>query len=723
MMNPARQAALNNPRLRPPAAPAAPSKKKLNKTERKQLEEEEREAKWLQHRAQFRASQPPLPPSNPAFLPLSSRPPPPTSVPPPANGKHLSEEQHLSLHHYLSYPPNSLPPPSDSFLSLLHAEMAAFTLSVAITAEERAAKEAVVGRIRAALTPLWGNEADVVPFGSFCTDLSLPHSDVDVSLRLPDSTAATVAGDLRDVQTAITCQPFERLPTFQLVGRARVPILRYVDEDRGVKVDMCVNQADGPAAVAVMRGYLARHPLLRPLVLVLKALLRRIGLSEVYTGGINSYILQLMAVFFLQVYEMAEGGPPSPDAPQLGRLLCSFLDFYGNRFDYVNYGCQLGRLPSEEQPEPAGCAYFSKLDRGWVDVGKPGLLSIEDPCDASHDCGAGSFGVGRVQRCFSLAHERLCLMSAEWEHTGKVTPVVAPSSATAEQGGDDAEEEEESEEDEEDDERLSVLERKAREDERRMVVGPVLRVLFTRQLYVHQVLIDHEERAKAAKGGPKPLPSEPKALKKALKRKRRREDGATLPPSDDERDGTRTRKLTKKEKKRLKRERKQQQEALTRATAEQPEQEREESKEEKKRRKKERGAQLTNGNHQEDDGKEGKQKKEGKRKRENGGDPDPVEQAGEEAEKKTEVRSAAEDVEQPHDQPQLGGGVEEQTKDKKKRKRAQQEDDSPEKSETSVAVAHTGTTTTSVELKGSKKKHKRRHAAAETNGRAVAIDA
>ena len=603
-MNPARQAALSQ--RPPPSTSSLPSSsnpsKKLSKYERKVQEEEELENRWLQHRAQRQSTHPSAPTAYlpPAYVPPEIRPPP--TVPTPAPGaRHLSEPQALSLYQLLSHPPLSLPPPSPAFLSHLAREVSAFTASVSITPDERVLKQSVLDRLLSALLPLWP-DAQLAPFGSYCTGLSLPHSDVDITLRLPGSTPQSTPNDLRDVQTAITCLPFTRLPAFQLVGRARVPILRYVDEDRGVKVDMCVNQEDGVKAVDVIRSYLTAYPALRPLTLTLKLMLKRVGLSEVYTGGVNSYVLTLMAVFFLQVYEMAEGGVGGAgDEAELGKLLYSMLDFYGNRFDYVHYGIQLGQVggegaEGEGEGERRKCGYYGKLERGWVDVDKPWLLSVEDPNDPARDSAAGCFGMARVQRVFSLAHERLCMMGVEWEKTGRITGVsgesleLAANTEAAEAGEEDPEEarkrrkkekkekkrkereeakEQEVETKEEvveeptaaaEESSLSPMELRAQEDAKRMQVGPILSVLFARGLYVTQVLIDEEERKAAEKTAKKAEPMDAKALKKARKKERRRLAGRVVPDSDDEKERTTPKKLTKKEKKAKKREKKEQKE-------------------------------------------------------------------------------------------------------------------------------------------------------------------
>ena len=492
-MNPARQRALSQPPPPTRESSTAGKRQKLSKYERKLAEDEEREAKWEQYRAQKRVESGQLLPQ-PGSFPLF-RPPLPPAKPASsgaANGSSgsqwLSEGEKLALYRSLSYAPGLVPPPSAAFLSLLGREIADFEQSVALSDDERRRKSEVLQRVRDALQPLWPT-VDVQPFGSFPLDLSLPHSDVDAVLVI--DTKRDVAAELRDVQTVLTCMKHDSMPTFKLIARARVPILRYTDRDRNVKVDLCINATDGVRAVAAMRRYMQHHTEMRPLVLCLKLLMRRAGVSEVYSGGVNSYILQLMVIFFLQMYNMAADEPPKPqneqqhphgeldnegktrtartkkrkhgqqsveagslsEAPsqesqesqisaavsvsgnessgRLGMLLYSFLDFYGHRFDYVNYGVQLGLPPSDELPSGSSCQYYSKLERGRLSAENPFLLSVEDPLESTRDCGAASFGILRVQRCMQLAQERIALMAAEWQHTGNINPTAASSQPTA----------------------------------------------------------------------------------------------------------------------------------------------------------------------------------------------------------------------------------------------------------------------------------------------------
>lgn len=50
-----------------------------------------------------------------------------------------------------------------------------------------------------------------------------------------------------------------------------------------------------------VRGYMARYPNVRPLVLVLKGLLQQKECNDVATGGLGSFALTCMVIVHLQV--------------------------------------------------------------------------------------------------------------------------------------------------------------------------------------------------------------------------------------------------------------------------------------------------------------------------------------------------------------------------------------------------------------------------------------
>jgi hypothetical protein len=69
-------------------------------------------------------------------------------------------------------------------------------------------------------------------------------------------------------------------------------------------VDLSLGVENGAAAVSFMTRQVRALPPLRPLVLVIKAMLKEAGLNEVFTGGLSSYSLVNMVVAHLQAESM-----------------------------------------------------------------------------------------------------------------------------------------------------------------------------------------------------------------------------------------------------------------------------------------------------------------------------------------------------------------------------------------------------------------------------------
>lgn len=57
------------------------------------------------------------------------------------------------------------------------------------------------------------------------------------------------------------------------------------------KADISMGVKNAADAVGLICRHVSQTPMVRPLVLVLKALLQKAKLNEVYTGGISSYVL------------------------------------------------------------------------------------------------------------------------------------------------------------------------------------------------------------------------------------------------------------------------------------------------------------------------------------------------------------------------------------------------------------------------------------------------
>ena len=155
-----------------------------------------------------------------------------------------------------------------------------------------------------------------------------------------------------------------------IIGKAKVPIIKFITRHGRFSVDISINQTNGVKTGNMINRFLKELPALRGLVLVTKAFLSQRNMNEVYTGGLGSYSIVCLAISFLQHHPKIRRGEIDP-SKNLGVLMMDFFDLYGNYFRYDEVGISVRD----------GGSYYKKQQRGWLDYRAPGLLSIEDPSD------------------------------------------------------------------------------------------------------------------------------------------------------------------------------------------------------------------------------------------------------------------------------------------------------------------------------------------------------
>lgn len=213
---------------------------------------------------------------------------------------------------------------------------------------------------------------------------------------------------------------------------ARVPIVKCSLAGagaRGLRADISLGAVNGAAAAAFLRAQVRAVPPLRPLALVLKALLRQAGANAVFLGGLSSYTLVNMVVAFLQregfrLAEVDEGALASADAaaeglreafaflgdlrgpapetrqplartPDLGRLLWGFCRLFGHEFDYRREAVSAARGGVVRKLKP------------WRQPRRPWLLAVEDPQEPGHDVASGSYLAREVRALLAGVADRL----------------------------------------------------------------------------------------------------------------------------------------------------------------------------------------------------------------------------------------------------------------------------------------------------------------------------
>uniref|UniRef100_A0A8C0J813 Terminal nucleotidyltransferase 4A n=1 Tax=Chelonoidis abingdonii TaxID=106734 RepID=A0A8C0J813_CHEAB len=181
--------------------------------------------------------------------------------------------------------------------------------------------------------------------------------------------------------------------SIKVLDKATVPIIKLTDQETEVKVDISFNVETGVKAAQFIKEYMKKYSLLPYLILVLKQFLLQRDLNEVFTGGISSYSLILMAISFLQLHPRIDARRADEN---LGMLLVEFFELYGRNFNYLKTGIRIKN----------GGAYVAKEEimKAMTNGYRPSMLCIEDPLLPGNDVGRSSYGAMQVKQVFDYAY-------------------------------------------------------------------------------------------------------------------------------------------------------------------------------------------------------------------------------------------------------------------------------------------------------------------------------
>ncbi|KAI9906659.1 hypothetical protein PsorP6_004653 [Peronosclerospora sorghi] len=273
----------------------------------------------------------------------------------------------------------------------LHEEIMEFLSFVSPTDKELTNRSNLIDEMQEIVKGLWPG-ATVETFGSHYTQMFLPHSDIDMVLfGVPE-------GKEPLFKLAECLEEKDLVSYLEVIDKARIPIVKMVHKASDIHVDVSFNVAGGLATGDLVRHYMRVYPPFRPLTLVLKYFMAQRGLNETYSGGVGSFLLQMMVVSYLQHHGRSLGADhDNPKFNNLGNLLLGFFTLYGHDFNYTDLGISVRN----------GGSYFYKEDRRWYDAGRPYLIAMENPNEPSLDIGKNSYEIRTVKRSFEYARQIL----------------------------------------------------------------------------------------------------------------------------------------------------------------------------------------------------------------------------------------------------------------------------------------------------------------------------
>ncbi|XP_020105988.1 non-canonical poly(A) RNA polymerase PAPD5 isoform X1 [Ananas comosus] len=290
----------------------------------------------------------------------------------------------------------------------LHKEILDFCVFVSPTPEEQASRAAAVHSVFEVIKHIWP-QCKVEVFGSFRTGLYLPTSDIDAVII--ESKVKTPQVGLYALARALSQRSIAK--KIQVIAKARVPIIKFVEKHSGIAFDISFDIDGGPKAADFIKDAVEKLPPLRPLCLILKVFLQQRELNEVYSGGIGSYGLLAMLIAHLQ---MQWGGQDLHSHHQskeqnLGILLVHFFDFYGRKLNNWDVGISCNSKRT----------FFLKSNKGFMNSDRPYLLSIQDPQAPENDIGKNSYNYFKVKSAFSMAYAALTdassIISLGWDRS------------------------------------------------------------------------------------------------------------------------------------------------------------------------------------------------------------------------------------------------------------------------------------------------------------------
>ena len=188
-------------------------------------------------------------------------------------------------------------------------------------------------------------------YGSRATNLCLMWSDIDIvicnekrnSIKIKEEIKKDSDTEFEDEE--INYDFLERLnkllnnditfvESIKYLNKAKVPIIKIktTKEYNSVFIDITLQTKDhfGLKCVNLVKKLMKEYDTLEILLFPLKTMLKISGLNDPYNGGLSSYALILMIVYFLEYQKKMN---KEINKEKIGNLFYDFLFFYGGRLD------------------------------------------------------------------------------------------------------------------------------------------------------------------------------------------------------------------------------------------------------------------------------------------------------------------------------------------------------------------------------------------------------
>ncbi|GMM57328.1 non-canonical poly(A) polymerase [Maudiozyma humilis] len=276
----------------------------------------------------------------------------------------------------------------------LNLEIRDFIAYISPSKQEIETRNNTITKLRRAVKRLWPDSSLQV-FGSYATDLYLPGSDIDCVIK-SESGNLEHRSYLYELSRYLKSNRIAK--QVEVIAHARVPIIKFVDVESDLHIDVSFERVNGIQVAKIIRGWLDDTPGLRELVLIVKQFLKSRRLNDVHTGGLGGMSIVCLIYSFLYLHPRLRSDEISPE-DNLGVLLMDFFELYGKNFSFENVALAF----HDDIPTYMPKSHWRALppSRGSIS------LAIQDPLDASNNISRASYNVTGIRKAFSGAFDML----------------------------------------------------------------------------------------------------------------------------------------------------------------------------------------------------------------------------------------------------------------------------------------------------------------------------
>lgn len=166
----------------------------------------------------------------------------------------------------------------------------------------------------------------------------LPIGDMDIAVCSRSYTYDSIPKynkrkDLYALSAYIRSRGMAKDDNIEVISRARVPLVKFVDSKTHLKVDFSFEKNDGRRAIQTLLDWQKTYPAMPVIVAVMKQFLMMRGLNEPVSGGIGGLSVTCMVMNLLNQLPQVQSTDMAPEQ-FLGEILMEFLNYYGNHFQY-----------------------------------------------------------------------------------------------------------------------------------------------------------------------------------------------------------------------------------------------------------------------------------------------------------------------------------------------------------------------------------------------------